>query len=189
MNLKELKLLVDYAIDDCQRIIQKDPKTVLSEGDLERLLSDCISKRIGYISGNPEPNEFAVHSQITHYNNESEELDARVDILLAKPADIISEWSIGKKFKIFRSADSFAIELKYRHDNNSGCVSAAIKDIKKYIKYKEDSYYYFIILLDHNASTADHMKAILDYYEKKKGELDEEYKNKFFCRVLVKELG
>ena len=72
MDLQELKVLVDYAIDDCQRIIQKDPKTILSEGDFERLLSDCISKRIGYNPGILQPDEYAVHSQITHYDNESD---------------------------------------------------------------------------------------------------------------------
>lgn len=186
MDLQELKVLVDYAIDDCQRIIQKDPKTILSEGDFERILSDCISKQIGYNPGILQPDEYAVHSQITHYDNESDEVDARVDILLAKPADIKPDWSRNKLFVIYNPIDSFAIELKYKHKNN-GCVSAAKKDIKKYVKYKDDSHYYSIILLDNNKNIVEQKNEIQEYYEKKKRELGEEYENKFFCRVLIKE--
>lgn len=188
MNLQKLKELVDFAIDDCQLIIQKDPMVVLSEGDFERLLADCISKRIGYYPGLSKPNDYAVHSQITHYNNEKEELDARVDILLAKPTDIKPDKTLNKNFVIFQSAESFAIELKYRHDDNFACVTAAKEDIDKVIKYKDDSYYYAIILLDRNMNTNNHIDDIKKYYEAKKEELDENNKRKFFCRVLVKEI-
>ena len=187
MNRKELKKLVDYAIDDCERIIQINPMTVLSEGDFERLLSDCISKRIGYTPGISKPYEYAVHTQITHYNNEREELDARVDILIAKPADIKPDNTYNKNFVIYKSAKSFAIELKYRHDNSFACVTAAKADIDKVSKYKDDSYYYTIILLDKNQNTDNHIKDILEYYEKKKVELGDDYQKKMFCKVLVKE--
>lgn len=186
MTLRILKQLIDYAIDDCQWIVQQNPKAILSEGDFERLLSDCISKRIGYNIASPKLNEFAVFSQLSHYNNEKKEVDAQVDILLAKPADIKTCWNLNKKFKIYNSAKSFAIELKYRHDNNRGCVTAAKKDIKKFSKYKEDSYYYSIVLLDKNENTEKHEKDILEYYKEEKIKLGKDYENKFFCKVLVK---
>ena len=187
MDLSELKELIDHAIGDCQWIIQQNPKADLSEGDFERLLADCISKRIGYNIVSPDPKEFAVFSQLSHYNNEKNEVNARVDILLAKPSDIEPCWDLNKKFKIYKSAESFAIELKYRHDNNRGCVTAAKNDIKKYSKYKDDSFYYSIVLLDKNENTREHEKEILKYYKKKKIELGMSYGNKFFCKVLVKE--
>lgn len=187
MTLRNLKRLIDYAIDDCQWIILQNPKAVLSEGDFERLLSDCISKRIGYSIAFPNPNEFAVFSQLSHYNNEKNEVNARVDILLAKPADIKPYWSLNKKFKIYNSAETFAIELKYRHDNSRGCVTAAKKDIKKFSTYKDDSYYYSIVLLDKNENTKEYEKEIQKYYKEKKTGLGKDYENKFFCKVLVKE--
>ena len=187
MRIQKLKVLVDYAIDDCQRIIQNDPLVVLSEGDFEKILSDCISNRIGYHPGIAKPNDYAVHSQITHYDNESNELNARVDILLAKPVDIKPDYTHNKNFVLFRSANSFAIELKYRHYNSFACVTAAKKDIDKVVKYADDSYYYFIILLDKNVQTKNHIEDIMNYYETKKAELDEKYKRKFFCRILVKD--
>lgn len=187
MSIKKLKMLVDYAIDDCQRIIQKDPLAVLSEGDFERLLSECISKRIGYHPGISKPNDYAVHTQITHYNNERNELDARVDILLAKPVDIKPDKTHNKNLVIFQSAKSFAIELKYRHDDNFNCVTAAKEDIDKVVKYTDDSYYYAIVLLDRNVNTNNHIEEIMNYFETKKTELDDNNKRKFFCRVLVKE--
>lgn len=187
MGLRELKRLIDNAIDDCQQIIRNNPQTVLSEGDFERMISCCISKRIGYTTGIQDPNAFAVHTQISHYNNEKNERNAQVDILLVKPVDIIEDKSISKKYIIYKSAKSFAIELKYRHDKNRGCVTAAKKDIKKFVKYKDDSHYYAIILLDKNDNTKDHEKEILTYFKAKKSELGRKYLNKFFCKVLIKD--
>lgn len=187
MSLRELKKLIDYSIEDCQQIIRINPQAILSEGDFERILSNCISNRIGYSPKTPNSKAFAVYSQISHYNNESKELNARVDILLAKPADIKENLSLNKKFIIYNSAESFAIELKYRHDKNRRCVTAAKKDIDKYLKYKDDSRYYAIILLDKNENTTKHINEILSYYKGKKAELGSKYRNKFFCKVLVKE--
>lgn len=187
MDLQELKRLIDYAIDDCQWIINQNPQAVLSEGDFERLLSDCISKRIGYSVVSPNSNGFAVFSQITHYNNESNRRNARVDILLAKPIDIKEDYSLNKRYKIYKSKESFAIELKYRHDDNRGCVTAAKGDIDKFNKYKDESYYYSIILLDQNKKTNIHKKEILDYYENVKTRLGRDYYERFFCKVLINE--
>ena len=190
MNLQELKHLIDYAIDDCQLIIQRNPMSVLSEGDFEKILSNCISKRIGYVAINPIPTEFAVYSQISHYNNENDLLDARVDLVLMKPALIDSEAIIvnhNKRF-VYKSKESFAIELKYRHDDKKNDVDAAKDDIEKYVKYKDDSYYYAIILMDKKDNTIKCEEDILDFYEEKKNEYGNDCINKFFCKVLYKEI-
>ena len=88
MDLPELTTLVDIAIRDCEQIIKQNPLAVLSEGDLEKLLSECISRRIGYVAERPTPNSFAVYTQISHYDNVKDEKDAEVDILLMKPEKI-----------------------------------------------------------------------------------------------------
>lgn len=186
MNLQELKQLIDYAIDDCQWIILQNPKVVLSEGDFEKLLSECISKRIGYIPTKPTPDSFAVYTQISHYDNVTDKKDAEVDILLMKPDKIKRTIDKNKRF-IYKSEESIAIELKYRHDDNQGCVTAAKEDIDKFVKYKDDSYYYSIILLDKNENTEEHEEEILKYYETQKSAIGRDYDNKFFCKVLVKE--
>ena len=71
MKLEELKYLVDLAIDDCQSIITRDSKTVLSESDYERLLANCIARRINYVPEKPEKDGFSIHTQITLCYNES----------------------------------------------------------------------------------------------------------------------
>lgn len=186
MSLRELKKLIDYSIEDCQQIIRINPQAILSEGDFERILSNCISSRIGYSPKIPEPKAFAVYTQISHYDNEDDFLNTRVDILLMKPGKVKISMDHNKNF-IYKSKQSFAIELKYRHDNDRGCVSAAKEDIRKFLKYKEDSYYYAIILLDRNEKTAEFENEIIRYYIDEKAKLDRKYKNKFFCKVLVKE--
>lgn len=185
MSLEELKALIDLAIDDCDRIIQQNPKVVLSEGDFERLLANAISKRIGYVPEQPNPDGFVVHSQISHYENEQNTLDARVDLLLMKPEQIKKCCVHNKRF-IYKEKDSFAIEVKYQHAGNNDSVQRAKEDIDKYIKYKEDSWYYAVILLDENDKTSEYEKDILNYFKEKKEKLGEEYKERFFCKVLIK---
>ncbi len=187
MTLRDLKRLIDYAIDDCQWIILQNPNAILSEGDFERLLSDCISKRIGYMAVTPNPNAYAVYSQISHYDNEDNVLDARVDLLLMIPAKIGKYLDHGKRF-VYKSKKSFAIELKYRHDDKKADIDAAKEDIEKYVKYKDDSYYYAIILLDKKDNTIKCEEDILTFYEEKKKEYGNDCINKFFCKVLYKNI-
>ena len=128
MELLELPRLVELAISDCEQIIMQNPKAVLSEGDFEKFLSECISRRIGYVAESPTPNTFAVYTQISHYDNISDDNDARVDILLMKPDKIDISVDNNKRF-IYKSKESFAIEIKYRHEDSHAFVTAAIQDI------------------------------------------------------------
>lgn len=186
MDLPELTTLVNIAISDCEQIIKQNPLAVLSEGDFEKLLSECISRRIGYVAERPTPNSFAVYTQISHYDNVKDEKDAEVDILLMKPDKIEVTIDKEKRF-IYKSKESIAIELKYRHDDDRGCVTAAKGDIDKFDKYRDDSYYYSIILLDQNKKTNIHKKEILEYYENVKTRLGRDFYERFFCKVLIKE--
>ena len=186
MNLQELLPLIDNAIDDCARIIQNNPQAVLSEGDFERLLSDCISKGIGYNAADPDPNRFSVHTQISHYKDEDREVDARVDILLVKPKDIIPHMSHNKKFVIYTSAESVALELKYIKGNKQG-LSEVKKDINKISIYDKDSYYYSIVLLDSSKRVNTRVRNILFYFNAKINENKVKHVNSFFCKVIVKE--
>lgn len=187
MNLRELKLLIDYAINDCQRIIRENPKSVLSEGDFEQLLSDCIAKRIGYVTTAPQANDFTVHTQISHYNNENDKYDAKVDILIAKQNDIKKSWSLNKQYEIYQASESFAIELKYLHAVSKNILKKATEDIDKFKNYyKDDSHYYSIVLLDKNENTINYKKEILKYFKDEKAKLGKKYRNNIYCKVLTK---
>jgi hypothetical protein len=48
MGLRELKRLMDVAIDACQQIIEANPKAVLSEGDFGIILLDQNSNTFEY---------------------------------------------------------------------------------------------------------------------------------------------
>ena len=187
MELTELQQLVDLSIEDCQQIINQNPKVILSEGDFEKLLSECISKRIGYVKEKTTPDSFAVYTQISHYNDDTDKNDARVDILLMKPDNIVRVLNKNKDF-YFKSNESIAIELKYQHAKNEECVKKVNEDIDKVKKYYNDSYYYVIALLDENEDTEKYKNDILKYYESKKKEYEKNnnYKDKFFCCILTK---
>ena len=102
-----------------------------------------------------------------------------------KPDKIDISVGNNKRF-IYKSKESFAIEIKYRHEYSHACVTAAIQDIDKFIKYKDDSFYYSIILLDKNDKTNSNEKEILDYFNAKKKEFGKDYENCLFCKVIKK---
>ena len=187
MNIDELIKAIEFSITDCENIIKNNPDAVLSEGDLEKHLSACISRRIGYVAENPNRDSYAVYTQISHYDNETEDKDAEVDILLMIPNKIERKIDIHKRF-VYKSKDSVAIELKYRHDDNAACVTSVKGDIDKFSTYKSDSCYFVVALLDRNDKTAEHEGAIMEYYNKKKGEMGQQYEDHFFCKVLIKEV-
>lgn len=192
MDLQKLKVLIDYAIDDCQQIIQNNYRAVLSEGDFERLLSDCISNQIRYNVKTPDPDNFSVHTQISHYKNEEKEVDARVDVLLAKPKDIIQDYSYNKNFLIYTSAETVALELKYIKNSKLG-LSKVKEDINKIFKYNNDSCYYSIVLMNSSKRVKMRVRNVLNYFNAVKSEFtivnkeSKEIENRFFCKVIVKE--
>jgi hypothetical protein len=180
MELRDLKVLIDDAIDDCQVKINENPKVVLSEGDFERLLSFCIEN----ILEQQNNNEFGVHTQISHYFDTHAHLDRRVDILLLKENEIYPHVN-HKEF--YYNKDSFAIELKYLHRKDS--VMRVLDDFRKRGELGSNSWLYVIVLLD---SSNDKI------YAKRKGKIEEmkkimiDYNKKFeknlFCKVMKKEI-
>lgn len=183
MDLKELKRRVDQALSDCQNLINQNPSAILSEADFERILSNYITIRIGYVPMNPIPDSFSVHTQISHYRQDNDKVDVRVDILLFKGDQMLPS-DVNKGF--FFEGDSLAIELKYLHINNyHGVVQ---KDFDKEDKIGNDSWLYIVVLLDSNDKIS---------FLAKKNEIKEMWKNqisnsnckgKLFCKVLKKEL-
>lgn len=178
MELSELKILIDEAIDDCQTIINENPVIVLSEGDFERLLSFCIEKRLRQ----QNDNEYGVHSQISHYFDRYAHLDRRVDILLLKEKEIYPH--VNHKEFIYNK-DSFAIELKYLHRKDS--VLKVMEDFRKRGELGPKSWLYVVTLLDSSNEKI---------YEKRKGKIEEmkqiivncnnKYKKNLFCKVIKK---
>lgn len=180
MELRDLKELIDEAIDDCQLKINENPKAVLSEGDFERLLSFCIESKL-----NQQINcEFGVHSQISHYFDKHTHPERRVDILLLKENEIYPHVN-HKEF--FYNKESFAIELKYLHKKDS--VLRVMEDYRKRGELEPKSWLYVITLLDSNNDKI---------YEKRKGKIEEmrqiivsrykKYEKNLFCKVLKKEI-
>ena len=148
MELNELKEKIDLALKTVQRIITSHPNVVLSEADLERLVSSCISHEIrekNYSANNP----FSVHTQISHYKKNDEtglstQLDKRVDILLLKENELQICLKNHKLYKY--DGDSIALELKYLH---IGEGAARIKsDLYKKNIINNHSWLYLVILLD-----------------------------------------
>lgn len=183
MNLKELKRRVDQALSDCQNLINQNPSVILSEADFERILSNYITTRIGYVPMNPIPDSFSVHTQISHYHQDNDKVDVRVDILLFKGDQMLPS-DVNKRF--YFEGDSLAIELKYLHTNNyQGVVQ---NDFDKEDKIGNDSWLYIVVLLDSNDKTS---------FSAKKNEIIKMWKNqivnsnckgKLFCKVLKREL-
>ena len=64
MELKDLKVLIDSALEACQRKLNKQPEIVLSETDLERLVSWSILKMLGQNNyKKPQLSDLNVHTE------------------------------------------------------------------------------------------------------------------------------
>lgn len=184
MELNELKKRVDGALKDCQDLIKKNPCVIRSEADFEKYLSLFISERIGFVPRNPIKGNFSVHSQITHYEEENGNIDARVDILLFKEDDTIETNDLNKMF--ICAGKTMAIELKYLHTNNyHGIVQ---KDFDKEDKICKDSWLYIVVLLDNNNQSAflRRKSEIISMWKNKV--TNKKCKGKLFCKVLEKKI-
>ena len=148
MELSELKLCIDAAIDRCQSIIENKPIVVWSEADLERILANCIIKSICEVSNNSQEPEFSVHTQISHYVDGKKHPDIRPDILLLKEKELIKaiEYYIPRKKEKYEGP-SIAIELKYLHVGDG--ISIVKHDFSKWeSKLDDNTWLYVVVLLD-----------------------------------------
>lgn len=141
--MNKLKEKIDKALDKVQRIISLHPDAVLSEADLERLVGSCISRQLhSNVKMKPSEGCFTVHSQISHYNDDSE-VDARVDLIILKEAAFIPNPNVFKGFTY--DDEAFVIELKYMHHYNE---KALRDDFGKREKYEDNTYLYVVALFD-----------------------------------------
>ena len=182
MELKELQEYVESALRGCQEYINANRNVVLSEGDLERLVCRCISEKLNEDICNP--NNFSVHSQVSHYFEEDGTplVDARVDILLLKESELQGKIN-HKEFKY--EGDSLALELKYLHKKDS--LSKVNCDFCKWNSLKNDSWMYVVVLIDgNNQKEIDEKEIKIASMWKEKNEDRSDKNNQLFYYVLRK---
>lgn len=137
--------IINLAIEDCKNQIQNEPYRILSEGDFERLLANCLEKGIKEQYKDTDK-MYVVHTQISHYpdNTDNAKVDARVDILIM---DENERKECDKHNKAYTyAAHSYAFELKYLHNNND--VNRIENDLEKVNSLAPQSDLYVIALLD-----------------------------------------
>ena len=187
MNLINLKQCIDKAIDRCQEMINTNPHIVLSESDFEKLLCCCISAEIKEDKLKPEQDSFSVHTQISHYMDGKDHSEIRVDILLLQE-DKLQFCTKNKGFKY--CWDSFAIELKYLHENNT--VRRVKCDFCKRKDLGNESWLYVVVLLDYSKEKEKmyiEKEREIELYANEMYKEKDEYKNNLFYRVLKKEVN
>ena len=182
MELIELKDLIIGALADCEQKLQEEPEIVLSEADFERLVSWSIMNRLGHSDYRiPQKGDFTVHTQVSHYFDGIPSPLYRVDILLLTKEGM--ENAKNQKEFVYRN-DSFALELKYFHGNDT---LSRIKEIKcDFCKRKlldQNSWLYVVALIEEDDDdTYNKKKKIIDSI----GDEEENGKDNLFHYVLRK---
>ena len=183
MELSNLKTLIEEALKDSENIISSDPYVVLSEADLERLVSWCIQNKLNQGEyQKPSPSDFTVHTQISHYLEGHNRPNRRVDILLLTEEGI-KKWPKNKGFKYI--GDSFAIELKYYHAKES--IDDIRCDFCKRRELDDNSWLFVVALIDANDEFNNKKESILAM-KKELIEKHPEYNKNLFCYVMKKPL-
>jgi len=162
MELSELKNLIEASLHDCEPKLEQEPEIVLSEADFERLVCWSIMNRLGHNDYQmPRPGDFTIHTQVSHYFDGIPRPQYRVDILLLTKEGM--ENASNQKEFIYRN-DSFALELKYFHGNDT---LSRIKEIKcdfcKRYFLDQNSWLYVVALIEEDDD---------DIYDRKKGIID-----------------
>ena len=169
--------IIESAIANCEMLIQEKPFMILSEGDFERLLANCLDSCIK-ISLNDI--NYVVHTQISHYANDGADssVDARVDILVMDERERIKCEKHLKGY-IYASA-SYAFELKYIHNGES--IEPVRKDFDKADKLLPQSELYVMVLFD--SYDLDHINSVKNMYEQKAKSIS--HKSKLHYKVMFK---
>lgn len=182
-KLYRLKVAIDKALSNCQQIISTHPNAILSEADLERVLSNNLEKVLRIkIGETPKPNQYSVHTQISHYPNEEENSqkhlpNMRPDILLLDESNLEYAPDINKKFKYYKEA--FSIELKYFHKYI--IAEKLNEDIGKRNRLERNTWLYVVVLVDSENE--------MDFQEKERKILESvphRSKANLYCKVLKK---
>ena len=172
--------IITQALDECQNKILRYPHKILSEGDFERLLANCLESSIGASKNTLDDINYIVHTQVSHYadNETKPSVDARVDILIMDENERIICEKHRKGYTY--SANSYAFELKYIHKGES--ASLISEDFNKADKLLPKSELYVIVLLD--GCDRYISEAIKKEYEKKKMSIT--HKDKLHYREMFK---
>ncbi|MBQ9655823.1 MAG: hypothetical protein IJV38_07345 [Prevotella sp.] len=157
-----MKNLIEASLHDCEPKLEQEPEIVLSEADFERLVCWSIMNRLGHNDYQmPRPGDFTIHTQVSHYFDGIPRPQYRVDILLLTKEGM--ENASNQKEFIYRN-DSFALELKYFHGNDT---LSRIKEIKcdfcKRYFLDQNSWLYVVALIEEDDD---------DIYDRKKGIID-----------------
>lgn len=186
MELSELKEKIIIALKQCQSILNSNPNSVLSEADFEKLVCREISNVIKENISHPLKEDFSVHTQVSHYSDENDELNYRIDILLLKEGEIEKCQKCHKKFKYADAA--FAIELKYLHEKDS--IRKVECDFCKRKHLEINTWLYVVVLIDSNDNEKFNDKKIKiekmceDYIKS-----NSQYEGLLFSDVLMKKLN
>lgn len=170
MTIENLCEIVEEAISISIDYIQKNPISILSEGDFERVLScniACLLKN----RANSESCSYMVYNQVTHYNDPLIDNTYRVDIVIMDSARIKPNDKHHKGY-IYDDSNSVAIELKYFRVGD--CVDKIKDDLQKSNALIQDggiptSCLYVIALTEvHEEKQEDAIKELYDSYKDKK---------------------
>lgn len=184
MTLRELKNIIIIALRESQKIIDEQPKVVLSEADLERLVSWSIMNELGLKDyKKAEPYDYTVHTQISHYTDGKIKPNRRPDILLLTEKGMKN----ATKRKGFEYRDSsFTIELKFLHSDDS--VERVNEDFEKRKELYNMTWQYVVVLIESENDESYKHKAKLIRDKKNKFIIDNpQYKNKLFHYTLYKQ--
>lgn len=188
MELTELKNLIKGALADCEHKLQEEPEIVLSEADFERLVSWSIMNKLEHRDYQmPKPGDFTVHTQISHYVDNRNCPDARVDILLLTKEGMNE--ANGNELKGFKYIeDSFALELKYFHANASiSKIKTIWSDFCKRDYLDSNSWLYVVALIETN-NDEDYLKKkeIIDAMKEDMVKLNSNYQENLDNYVMRK---
>ena len=162
MELSDLKDLIDRALRDCERKLLDEPEIVLSEADFERLVCWSLMEKLGHSNYTmPQKGDFTVHTQVSHYFDGIPRPLYRVDILLLTKEGMRN--ARNQKEFIYRD-DSFALELKYFHGNDTLSRIKEIKcDLCKRYFLDQNSWLYVVALIEEDDDDIyDRKKEIID---------------------------
>lgn len=183
MELLELKEYIDTAICNCQKMLLENPNLVLSEGDFEKLLCNCISEVLNYDKLSPN-DSYTVHTQISHYMDGKIHSDMRVDILLLQESKL-RNCTRPKNFLYCN--DSFALELKYLHEKDD--IRKVRCDFCKRKDLDANSWLYVVVLMDYSDENIDKFnerKKKINEYAQELYDWKAECKESLYFRVLKK---
>lgn len=162
-ELENLKESVKTAIESFESEYQNSSYTILSEGDLERLLTNRVADCL--------PHSYEIHNQISYYGSNNS-IKYRVDVVIMKKDDM--KPCEGNSKGLVYDKISIAIELKYLKNTDS--INRVDNDLKKveYLSNNKDAYLFIVVLLE-----SDHKNKKKNKFKNK----EKEWKEKVYAEI------